>query len=441
MLEHSLQGIALAAILVLGVITGAVAEGASASLKVTTKASGSTVSLLVQSAKKSAEPVYGFQIIFTQGSLANILKVRGWDGQDTGNGVKFTATQSPLKPGGKVAFKIKVADPASTAFQWKAFGSSGQELDSGEVNRIKVKTPAKPTITQAEISVSQSTIPQGGQVIVTGKGFTAQSTVEVLLDGQQVTISATNAKGAFTAVVIISSSFPAGSHIITARDSSDKSSIIQVLVSGEGGVTGPPTGPLMLTVLTDKAEYKPGETIRITGTAILESPVSLQVIDKRNTIICGSNPVVNNQTMTWESICLLPLDSETGTYMIIAKQVVHKTSVNINVQRDAGSTGPGGGSTEPGDDPGSLKISFDKAQYTSGETVKITVQGARSQSIVSIIILGPAALLHASEPLETDQAGSLTYEYKLLAATAGTYKVSAKQDKYKITGTFEVITQ
>jgi hypothetical protein len=29
----------------------------------------------------------------------------------------------------------------------------------------------------------------------------------------------------------------------------------------------------------------------------------------------------------------------------------------------------------------------------------------------------------------------------MLAATPGTYKVSAKQDKFKITGTFEVVTQ
>jgi len=436
-------GIALSAILIFGIASGALAQEEKFSARVLAKGSKSNITILVKNSGKSTESIYEFTVTFTKGNPISSIARGGWDDQKDGNTIKFTTTRNAIKPGGTAVFLIRVSDPAQSSFEWTISGNDGTKLQSGEVAKIKVReskpVPQGPKITTPEITVNQVRVNQGGQIIVNGKGFSALSSVQVFLDDQQLlTTSNTNGNGEFSTVVIIPSGAAPGAHKINAKDALGKSSLIQILVEGVGGQTGPPQGQLILTVKTDKTEYGPGDAIKITGTAILESPVSLQITDPLGGIICGANPQVNNATMTWEAICFLPNNVPNGTYTVQAKQIVHKTAVKFTVKGSTtgGTVGPGG-TAGTGENPGTLKLSTDKPSYKSGEIVKITLEGARAKSLIEIRVVGAGKVLDVTRQT-TDERGVVNYNFQLVGAKPGTYNVSGTQDKFVVRITFEV---
>ena len=446
-------GIILSSILIFGIAAGALAQEATFSAKVLTKGSRSNILILVKNSSKNTASIYEFKVTFTQGKPITAIARGDWEKQKDSNTVTFITKRSPIKPGGTETFLIKVSDPAGSAFEWTMKDKNGAELQSGEVAKIKVREkksiPEGPKITKPEITVNQARVSQNGQVIVTGKRFSASSTVQLFLDDQQqLTTSTTNPAGEFSAVVIIPSQAAPGAHKITAKDAFGKSSLIEILVELAAGQTAPYQGQLILTVKTDKTEYSPGDTIKITGTAVLSIAVSLQISDPQGGIICGSNPPVNNATMTWETVCFLPSNAPGGVYVVQAKQIVHKTGVRFTViGKTIGGTPGHPGPGAAGEDPGTLKLSTDKQSYKSGATVEITLQGARAKSVVQIIILGPSGPPLDAAQISTDDSGSVTYSFHLVGAAVGTYKVSGKQNaqgtpgKYFIVRTtFEVTT-
>ena len=432
-------GIALSAILVLGTVASALAQEDRFSARVLAKGSKSNILILVKNSSKSTESIYEFKVTFTKGKPITSI-ARNWDTDKDGNTVIFTAIRNPIKPGASAIFLIKVSDPAQSAFTWTANDEDGNELQGGEMSRIKVRETKPisplPKITTPEISVSQAKVNAGAQIIVTGKGFNADVSLTLLLDEMQLGSSKTNSAGEFSAVVIIPSGVAYGLHLIKATDALGKSSVIQILVELPPGVTIPQPGQLILSVRTDKSEYNPGDVVQITGTAILETPVSLQIVDPQGGIICGANPPVNNVTYTWSASCPVPLNAIGGKYVITAKQIVHKTSAMFTVK----STVTGGKAGEPGtlgEDPGTLKLSTDQQTYRVGATVQIKLEGARAKSLVQIIIDGPGQTLVAKQ-LSTDENGVVTVTHSLVGAEVGTWKVSGKQDKFVVRITFEV---
>ena len=435
-------GIMLSAVLVFGMAAGALAQDVKFSARVLAKGSKSNVLILVKNSGLSNASVYEFELKFTQGNPISAIARGGWENDRDGNTITFTTARSPIKPGGTAIFLVRVSDPASSAFEWTMSDSSGNKLDDGNVAKIRVREstppPIQPPVTKPEVAVNQARVNQGGQIIVTGKGFSQVTSVQIFLDQQQLTTSNTNAAGEFNTVVIIPISAGPGAHMIVATDALGKSSLIQVLVEGVGGQTSVPPGQLILTVNVDKTEYFPGDAVKITGTAILETPVSLQITDSKGGIVCGANPQVNNYTMTWSAQCFLPANAYGGVYIVSAKQIVHKTATRFTVIGATGGTGGTGGTGEGAEDPGNLKLSTDKPSYRSGETVKITLSGARAKSIVQIIIVGPSGPPLDAKQLTTDANGVLVYDFPLVAAQQGTYKISGKQDKFVVRATFEV---
>lgn len=436
------MGVALSAILLFSMASSALAQE-KFSARVLAKGSNSNILILMKNSGLSTSSVYSVSMIFTQGTPMSSV-ARGWNMQHDGNTLTFTATRGPLNPGGTSIFLIKVDNPAASAFDWSVSDSNGKVLQSGQVPKIRVReskpTSVTPIPSVPEITVNQVRVNPGGQVIVTGKGFSALSSVEIFLENQhQLTSTTSNGNGEFNTVAIIPNDIAPGSHLINAKDTLGKSSLIQILVElvpGQEQTPGVPQGQLILTVKTDKTEYTLGDTIKITGTAVLESPISLQITDPTGGIICGSNPHVNNYTMTWEAVCFVPLNAPGGTYVLQAKQLVHKTGVRFTVK---GTTGSGGTPGVGGEDPGTLKMSTDKATYKTGEVVNITVQGARPKSIVQIVVLVPSGPPLEAKQETADDNGVATHTIQLVAAQQGVYKISAKQDKYVVRGTFEVV--
>ncbi len=435
-------GVVLSAVLVSGMVAGALAQEVKFSARVLAKGSKSNILILVKNSGLSNTSVYEFEIKFTQGQPITSITRGGWENERDGNTVTFTTTRSEIKPGGTAIFLVRVSDPASSAFEWTMSDRNGNELQDGEVPKIRIREstppPIQPPVTKPEVAVNQARVNQGGQIIVTGKGFSQLTSVQIFMDQQQLTTSNTNAAGEFNTVVIIPSSAAPGGHSIVATDALGKSSLIQILVEGLPGQPTVPPGQLILTVNVDKTEYQPGDAVRLSGTAILESPVSLQITDPKGGIMCGANPQVNNVSMTWSAQCFLPPNAPGGVYIVSAKQIVHKTATRFTVVGATGGTGGTGGTGEGGEDPGNLKLSTDKPSYRSGETVKITLSGARAKSIVQIIIVGPSGPPLDAKQVTTDANGVLIYDFPLVAAQQGTYKISGKQDKFVVRATFEV---
>lgn len=432
-------GIVLSAVLVFGMAAGALAQDVKFSARVLAKGSKSNILILVKNSGLSNTSVYEFALKFTQGQPIVGIARGGWEDTRDGNTITFTTDRSEIQPGRTTIFIVRVSDPAASAFEWTMSDGNGNELDDGSVPKIRIREstppPIQPPVTKPEVAVNQARVNQGGQIIVTGKGFNQVTSVLIFMDQQQLTTSNTNANGEFNTVVIIPSSAAPGGHMIVATDALGKSSLIQILVEGPPGQPTVPPGQLILTVNVDKTEYQPGDAVRISGTAILDSPVSMQITDSKGGIICGANPQVNNASMTWSAICFLPPNAPGGVYIVSAKQIVHKTATRFTV---VGATGGTGGTGEGGEDPGSLKLSTDKPSYRSGETVKITLSGARAKSIVQLIIVGPSGPPLDAKQVTTDENGVLIYDFPLVAAQQGTYKISGKQDKFIVRATFEV---
>jgi hypothetical protein len=442
-------GVVLSAMLMFGVATVALAQETQFSGRVLAKGSKSNILILVKNSSKSTESIYEFIVTFTKGKPVTSIARGGWEDQRDGNTVTFTTQRGVIKPGGTGIFLIRVSDPSQSAFEWIMKDNDGVELENGNVPKIRIResspAPEEPIPTKPEISINLVRVNQGGQVIVTGKGFSALTSVQIFLDELQLTTTNTDGSGKFTTVVIIPGTAEPRAHMINAKDALGKASLIQILVEGVGGQPAPPQGQLILTVRTDKTEYDPGDTIKMVGTAILDSPVSLQVTDSLGGIICGANPSVNKATMTWDAYCFIPNNSPGGTYTISAKQIVHKTATRITV-KGTGTGGSGSSGGAAGEDPGTLKLFTDKPSYKSGETVKITLQGARAKSIAQIIVVGPTGPPLDARQLTTDESGNLVHNFPLVAAQQGTYKITGKQfdnqskKTFVVRATFEVTT-
>jgi len=429
--HRTILGITLATILLFSMTASALAQEGAFSARILAKGKKSNMLLLVINSPKSTGSIHQIDIEFTKGSPV-VAITRGWDSDKSGNSITLTAKRNDIRPGEKGIFIIRVSDLSSAAFEWSLKDKDGNELRSGTVSKIRVKEPPDSGSilppAAPEVAVNKFTAMQGEQITITGKGYTADSGVIIYIDQQEIARTNTDSKGMFNTVLTIQNNIAAGLHLLKAVDSSNKSSLIQIMVEAPQSSLPPLQGGRM-EVRIDKEEYSPGDLIRIQGSAVFDRPVSLQIVDPTGGIVCGANPPVNNKTLLWDATCSIPGNAVSGRYVLEAKQVPHKTTTVFNVKArstgdDGGSGGTGG---EPGEDAGPLKLSTDKEKYKVGDVVKITVAGARSQSLLDIILDGPGSLLDYKR-VTVDQAGSYTLSYPVSGSeSVGVWKISAKQ--------------
>lgn len=425
--------VTLTAILIFSVTGSAFAQQGVTSIRIVAKGSDSNVMLLVLNSPKSTQSVHQFEVKFTKDTPLSAT-VRGWDDDLRGNTFTFTTERGDLSPGSKVIFIIKVTNPASAALEWIARSGTGSVLDSGEVTKVRIREPSPdtggsvlPPVTTPEISVNKVKGLPGEQITVSGRGYSPNSQVIVYLDQLEVGRSGTDASGAFNAVVLIPANSGSGLHMIRAVDAANKSSVFQILVEAPQS-TLPPLQGGRLEVRLDKQEYNIGELIRITGSAVLERPVSLIVSDPQGGIVCGANPPVDPVTLLWDYACQIPPNAIGGRYRIDASQVPHKTTAVFSVKAPTSGSGSGGtGTGAGGEDPGTIKIATDKQQYKPGDTAHVTITGARPSSLLDVIVDGPGRYLTADR-MTADTGGSLTFDVGLSGSESiGTWEVTAKQ--------------
>lgn len=425
----AISAITLATILIFSMTASALAQEGTFSARLLAKGSKSNILLLVINSSGSTQSIHQFEMKFTASSPI-VAIARGWNIDKNGDTMTFTAKQSDLGPGGRAIFIIRVSDLASSAFEWSAKSNSGTDLQTGKVTKIRIREPSSilPNLIAPEISIDKVKATQGNQVTVTGKGYKANSAIILYVDQQEVGSSTTDAAGSFSAVVLISTNISSGLHLIKAVDSDNKSSVIQILIEVAAGTgTGPPLEGGKLIVQLDKQEYDPGDLIRIQGSAVLDTGLSVQIIDPKGGIICGANPRVDNKTLLWDATCPLPSNTIAGRYTVDVKQIVHKTTTTFTVRgTNTGGTTTGSGGT-PTENAGTLTISTDKPKYKVGETVQITVGGARANSKIFITIIGSDGKVKLATQPDVNEAGSITIPYPLAGAETGIWKISAQQ--------------
>ena len=444
----AILAITLATILIFSMTASALAQEGTFSARVLAKGSKSNILLIVINSSKSTQSIHEFEMKFTTGSPV-VAIARGWNVDKNGSTMTFTAKQSDLGPGGRAIFIVRVSDLASSAFEWSAKSNSGIDLKSGKVTKIRIREASKdsgstlPNLIAPEVSIDKVKATQGNQVTVTGKGYKANSAIILYVDQQEVGRSTTDAAGSFSAVVLISPNISSGLHLIKAVDSDNKSSVIQILIEAAASAgTGQPLEAGKLIVQLDKQEYDPGDLVRIKGSAVLDSGLSVQIIDPKGGIICGANPRVDNKTLLWDATCPIPGNAIAGRYTVDVKQIVHKTTATFTVR----GTNTGGGTTTVGsggtvENAGALTISTDKQKYKVGETAQITIGGARPNSKIFITIIDPSGRPKSDSGLglvDVNEAGSKTISYPLAGAETGVWKITVTQDKYKVRGQFTV---
>ncbi|MEM2760873.1 MAG: hypothetical protein QXU32_12805 [Nitrososphaerales archaeon] len=430
MLNKAILAVALASILVFSMTASALAQQDTFSARLLVKGKKSNMLVLLVNSPASTQSIHQLELSFTKSSPV-VAIARGWDVDKNGNTMTLTAIRGDVGPGGRAILIIRVSDLPSAAFDWKVRSSDGKELRSGTVSKIRVSEPSNNSgsviPSTPEINVNKFTALPGEQITVTGKGYTPNSQIILYINQQEVGRSSTDASGTFNTVAIITYNIGQGLQMLRAVDGANKSSVIQIMIEAPAD-TGPPLQGGRLEVRVDKLEYNPGEIVRIRGSAVLERSVSVQVTDPKGGIVCGANPPVDERTLLWDTTCPLPNNAPAGRYTVEAKQTPHRTTAIFNVKGTTGGSGSGTGTIgEPGEDPGPLKISTDKQKYKAGEIAKITVQGARPQSLLDIIIDGPGSHLDYKR-VTVDAAGSIIVDYPLTGSEAiGTWKISAKQ--------------
>ena len=419
--------IGLIAMLIFSVNASALAQEDKFSTRVLTKGKKSVLMLLVVNSSKSTNAINEFEVTFTDrrpfGAIA-----RGWDSERNDNTMTFTATRSDLGPGERTIFIIKVADPASSKFDWIAKDNNGIELQNGEVSKVRVRESKESLLVKIvtpEVNVNKDRVILGEQIIVTGKGYSTNSAIIIYIDLDEVGRFTTDQHGMFNTIILVSDHIGVGPHMIKAIASTDKLAVIKILTELPEGALPPLQGG-KLVIRTDKEEYSPGARIKITGSAVLDTPVSLKITDPVGALICGSNPQVNNQTLLWSTTCFLDQKVVAGTYKIDVKQIVHRTSATFIVKVSITTTTTTTTKVESGEDPGTLKISIDKGKYRVGDTVEVTITGSRSESLVNLIVNAPSSL--ESNRYTTDETGSVIVQLPISGSDSiGIWKLVVKQ--------------
>ncbi len=433
MQSKAVLAVTLAIVLIFNVTASALAQEDLFSARVLAKGKKSVIMILLVNSSKSTHSIHDFEITFTEGKPI-VAIARGWEGDRNGNTMTFTATRSDLGPGGRAILIIKVSDPASSAFEWSVNDNNGNMLQNGQVTKIKIREPPKDVIfpqpSKPEVNVNEVKAFRGDQVEVNGKGYETNSQIKIYFDQLEVAAVITDNLGTFSTFFIIPNDVSIGLHLIRGVDATNQSSVIQFLVEVPEGSLPPLEGG-KLVVRSDREEYRAGDLVRLTGSAVLERPVSLSIVDPKGHIICGQNPGVNTESLLWNTTCPLPSNAIDGRYVITAKQVPHTTTAVFTVMGSGnGSEGSGSGQAtngEPGEDPGPLKLTTDKENYKAGDTTQITIIGARPNSLLDYVIQGPNGQLDGGR-LSSDKDGVLTFSYPLTGSDAvGVWKITGKQ--------------
>jgi 5-hydroxyisourate hydrolase-like protein (transthyretin family) len=306
-----------------------------------------------------------------------------------------------LKTGsdGTIKDRIKIPDGAvNGAHQLSVSDSSGRAANLP----ITVENPE--AAINFTVATEEAEYKQGDLVRIFGiaKASAAVSLRAVDPAGNSIFSSAVSADkdGKYTAFIPLGSAAVTGEYLVSAlQDGKTITAKFKVLT--ERGYA--------MSILTDKFEYKQGESVIITGQASPNKDVDIKVLDPNGAEIFTTMVKTDNDG-NFTSMMIVSATSPLGKYSVTAKVGDEQIALTFSVVK--GSV--------------TLTVQTDKNEYRDGELVRISGKG-RPNDRVTITILTPK---EDRIPMSANTKEDGTYSALWLiqkTAIPGNYKVIIQQ--------------
>lgn len=313
---------------------------------------------------------------------------------------------------GMIKDRIKIPDAAVKGAHQIAVSDS-----SGRAANLPITVDIEEQTIRFTVSTVQAAYKRGElvKIIGVGKAGAAVSLKAVDPAGNSIFSSAVpvDKSGNYTAFIPLSATAITGEYMISAlQDARTITTTFKVLT--ESGSE--------MSIVTDKFEYRQGESVIISGQTLSNKDVSIKVLDPNNAEIFTTT-VKSNTNGTFSATMILPGNTPLGKYSVAVKTSNEEISLNFSVGR--------GNIT--------LTVQTDKTEYRDGELVRISGKG-KPNDRVSIIILTPK---EDRIPMSANTKEDATYNALWLiqkAAIAGTYKVIVQQGDSRAEATFAVFS-
>ncbi len=369
------------------------------------------------------------------GAIDSFQPMDGWSAEigSSSNTIQFRAETDPILPGESVKFGIK-SDQSAPIFKWIILDDNGDELGSGmldvaksseelgkkeealakkeeelrkkeqellkkEQDLLKLEKrlaqlekllkqgqeeKEKPPVPNVppKIRIKPDVVEPGKPVKIIGQGFTPNSKLTVLLDGNQLARLNINSDGIVKARILLPDQTVKGAHQISASDAEGRAANISLQV--EIDVTIVP-----LTAGVEKQAYTPGELVKITGTAGPGTAVQLKVQNPTGlTILSIAVPV--DKDGKYAAFIPLSSDATAGQYQILVTQEDQKFETSYSVQTVGIFD---------------LTVITDKFEYYRGENVIVSGKTLPNKEVV-VSIFGPDGTELKNSAVVADNTGS-----------------------------------
>ncbi|WP_460749684.1 choice-of-anchor G family protein, partial [Myceligenerans cantabricum] len=302
--------------------------------------------------------------------------------------------------------------PDTPPGDYTVVGTDDETGTPGEVPVTILPAPIEPTI-----SVDPTEVAPGECTVVSGEGYTPDSTVTVQLtdaDGNPVgdpVVADTDDVGAFTVDLCVPEDAEPGDYTVIGTDDATDT-------PAEAPLTVTP-GEIDPSVSVDPTEVAPGETTDVTGEGYTpDSTVTVQLVDS------DGNPVgdpVEGVPTDADGMFTTPLDvpedAEPGDYTVVATDDATDTPAEAPLTVTPGEIDP--------------SVSVDPTEVAPGETTDVTGEGYTPDSTVTVQLVDSDGN-PVGDPVEgvpTDADGMFTTPLDVPEdAEPGDYTVIATDD-------------
>lgn len=313
---------------------------------------------------------------------------------------------------GMIKYRIKIPDAAVKGAHQIAVSDN-----SGRAANLPITVHIEEQTIRFTVSTEQPAYKRGELVKIMGVGKAGAAVSLKAVDpaGNSIFSSAipVDKNGNYTAFIPLSATAITGEYMISAlQDARTITTTFKVLT--ESGSE--------MSIVTDKFEYRQGESVIISGQTLSNKDVSIKVLDPNNAEIFTTT-VKSNTNGTFSATMILPGSTSLGKYSVAVKTSNEEISLNFSVGR--------GNIT--------LTVQTDKTEYRDGELVRISGKG-KPNDRVSIIILTPK---EDRIPMSANTKEDATYNALWLiqkTVIAGTYKVIVQQGDSRTEATFAVFS-
>lgn len=387
---------------------------------------------IMEFTNNSGTPVTSFTFWLAAGQSFESFKTEsGWTGKKTPHGTIEFTTAGMLETGESVKFGVRTSE-ANPGINWNAIDAGGNQIDIGRTVSESVDLPGPatepdpdvgaepdpdPVIEQPKSGVLADSafrvIPEkpkvGSTIRVTGEKFGADQQFDLYMDAQKLGTFRSDSSGNFVTTAEIPGGQAADRISLRVVDSEGSEKTFSIRLGDADHIL--PAGDIMLGVHDTPSTLHRGDALDVTGTVRPGSTITASVRDSGGSLITTitAKSDTGGDWMLPEPI-LIPLDAEFDTY-----------SMEISDGRESKTRTWQVASSKV------IVMEPSKTIFEPGETMSFNGT-ARPNTVIEFILEDPLEKEIYSETYETDNAGSVKFEYTTqFSSHEGTYTLIATQ--------------